>query len=294
MHTYQFLRPGRCWRNLFPVKHQYLLAGLLSGLIACQAQALTLEGNLIQGGMVIGQVQPGDRVLVDGDPVRVSRDGAFLIGFGRDAPLETSITVIRDDKVLEKRVHKIAKRSYQVQKIDGLPKSKVTPPKQDWERIKKEAAMVKAARRSDDPRTDFLDGFIWPVVGRISGVYGSQRVLNGKPRRPHFGVDIAAPAGTKVVAPAAGIVTLASPDLFYSGGTLIIDHGHQFSSSFLHLNKILVKVGDRVQQGDVIAEVGATGRVTGAHLDWRMNLRRARIDPQLLVPPMPVKAASAM
>jgi murein DD-endopeptidase MepM/ murein hydrolase activator NlpD len=125
------------------------------------------------------------------------------------------------------------------------------------------------------------------VQGPITGVYGSQRILNGKPRRPHFGIDVAAPVGTPVYAPAPGIVTLAVPDMYFSGGTLIIDHGHKLSSSFLHLHKMHVAVGDRVEQGDLIAEVGATGRVTGAHLDWRINLRRNRIDPELLVPPMP-------
>jgi len=269
------------------------LLGLLLGLLACQAHALKLEGKFVQGGMLIGHVQPGDRVLVDGQPVRVSDQGVFIMGFGRDAPPTSRVQVVRAGKTLERRQIKIAKRDYRIQRIDGLPKGKVTPPKRDWARIKREIALVKAARSHDDPRTDFLAGFIWPLVGPISGVYGSQRILNGKPKRPHFGVDIAAPVGTPVVAPAAGVVTLASPDLFFSGGTLIIDHGFQLSSSFLHLSKLLVKVGDRVEQGDVIAEVGATGRVTGPHLDWRMNLRKARIDPQLLAPPMPVKAVSS-
>jgi len=161
----------------------------------------------------------------------------------------------------------------------------------DYQRIRRDSAAVKQARERDDPRADFLSGWIWPVEGPISGVYGSQRVLNGKPRRPHFGVDIAMPVGTLVKAPADGLVTLAHPDMFYSGATLIIDHGHKLSSTFLHLSRILVEVGDRVRQGEVIAEVGKSGRVTGAHLDWRMNLRQARIDPQLLAGPMPVQVS---
>ena len=147
--------------------------------------------------------------------------------------------------------------------------------------------MIRKARQRDDPRTDFLSGWMWPVSGPISGVYGSQRVLNGEPRRPHYGVDIAAPVGTPVRAPADGLVTLSHPDMFFSGVTLVLDHGHNLSSSFLHLNKSLVKTGDRVKRGDVIAEVGKSGRVTGAHLDWRMNYQAERIDPELLVPPMP-------
>ena len=173
-----------------------------------------------------------------------------------------------------------------LQRIDGLPPKKVSPSKEDMKRIRKEYAMVRDARARDDAREDFLGGFVWPVKGRISGVYGSQRILNGQPRRPHFGVDVAAPVGTLVRAPAPGIVTLTHDDMFFSGGTLIIDHGHGLSSTFIHLNAILVKEGERVSQGDPIAEVGATGRVTGPHLDWRMNLQGARLDPQLLVEPM--------
>jgi murein DD-endopeptidase MepM/ murein hydrolase activator NlpD len=252
-----------------------------------QADALELKGDLMQGGMVIGTTEPGNRVIYDGEAIRVSPEGLFILGFSRDDELEHTLEVKRGGATVEKRDIFIGKRQYQIQRIDGLPPSKVTPPKRDWARIKRETALVKKARRLDDPRTDFANGFIWPAKGVISGVYGSQRILNGEPRRPHFGVDIAAPKGTPVHAPADGVVTLAYPDMFYSGGTLILDHGHQLSSSFLHLSRLLVKEGDRVKQGDPIAEIGATGRVTGAHLDWRMNLRKARIDPQLLVPPMP-------
>ncbi|MGD8909452.1 MAG: M23 family metallopeptidase [Chromatiales bacterium] len=254
---------------------------------ALQAGSVVLQGDLIQGGMVIGETEPGNRVFYDGDPIRVSREGLFLLGFGRDDSLEHTLEIKKRDETLERRKLVIGKRQYQIQRIDGLPKDKVTPPERDWERIKRETAMIKRARRLDDPRTDFAKGFIWPSRGIISGVYGSQRILNGEPRRPHFGVDIAAPTGTPVYAPADGVVTLAHPDMFFSGGTLILDHGHQLSSSLLHLSRLHVKVGDRVEQGELIAEIGATGRVTGAHLDWRMNLRKARIDPQLLVPPMP-------
>ena len=179
-------------------------------------------------------------------------------------------------------------REYRIQRIDGLPPGKVTPrSKEDLARIRREVAMVKRARLTDDARTDFLGGFRWPIKGPISGVYGSQRILNGEPRQPHYGVDIAVPTGTKALAPAAGVVTLAHPDMFFSGGTLIVDHGHGLSSAFLHLSRILVKKGQRVAQGQPIAEVGATGRVTGPHLDWRINLFGRRIDPELLVGPMP-------
>jgi murein DD-endopeptidase MepM/ murein hydrolase activator NlpD len=167
----------------------------------------------------------------------------------------------------------------------------VTPPPERLERIRRERKLVGAAKARHLSRPDLLldalAGFEWPAVGPISGVYGSQRIYNGTPRSPHYGVDVAMPTGTPVYAPSAGVVTLAEPDLFYSGGTIILDHGFRLSSSFLHLSKLHVEVGQEVNQGDLIAEIGASGRATGAHLDWRMSWRDQRIDPQLLAPPMP-------
>jgi len=269
-----------------------LLTGLLSAVAGAAERPYTLSGELVQGGLVYGKAPPGSQVSQDGQALRVSDQGDFLLGFTRDAPATSQLRIERPDGKVEERSLQVAAREYRVQRIDGLPKSKVTPRSpEDLARIRRDAVAVGKARKRDDDRQDFLGGFVWPVTGPISGVYGSQRILNGEPRRPHFGVDVAAPVGTPVRAPAAGIVTLAEPDLFFSGGTLIIDHGHKLTSSFLHLHKLHVKVGDRVEQGDLIAEVGATGRVTGAHLDWRMNLRDRRIDPELLVPPMPETAA---
>lgn len=181
----------------------------------------------------------------------------------------------------------MARKNYRIQRIEGVPQQTVTPSKAQRERASKEAEKVWLARQTDYRATDFMQEFQWPLLGPISGVYGSQRVYNGQPRRPHYGVDIARPKGTPVVAPAAGLVTLAEPDLFYSGGTLIIDHGHRLSSTFLHLSKLHVKVGQKVKQGDLIGEVGASGRATGPHLDWRMNWRDRRVDPTTLVGPMP-------
>ena len=261
------------------------LALLLSMAPACAE--VNLAGELTQGGMVVGRGAGGAQVWQDGQAVRVSEAGVFLLGFGRDAAPTSELKIRHADGREETRLLQISRRDYRIQRVDGLPERKVTPrSKEDLQRIRDEAATVRRARELDDPREDFLAGFVWPVRGPISGVYGSQRILNGKPRRPHYGVDIARPTGTTVVAPAAGIVTLAEPDLFFSGGTLIIDHGHKLSSSFLHLSRLLVEEGQRVQQGEAVGEIGATGRVTGAHLDWRMNLREHRIDPQLLVPPM--------
>ena len=182
-------------------------------------------------------------------------------------------------------------REYQLQEITGVPQQTVTPSEEHLERIRVERAKVRIAKAQRLSRDDGFraarDGFVWPVMGRISGVYGSQRIYNGRPGTPHYGVDIARPAGTPVIAPAAGVVTLAEPDLFYSGGTVILDHGYGLSSSFLHLSEVSVAVGDQLATGDLIGAIGATGRATGPHLDWRMSWFNQRIDPQLLVPPMP-------
>lgn len=263
------------------------LVGATLGAAALAATALELSGPLVQGALVQGQVVPGTSVAFNDRPLRVSEEGVFVFGLGRDAPAEAVLRIIHGDGHHEERRLAIRQRDYEIQRIDGLPPRQVTPPAAALERIRAEARQAREARRRDDPRTDFLDDFQWPVEGIITGVYGSQRILNGEPRRPHYGVDIAAPTGTPVRAPAGGVVTLAHEDMFFSGGTLIVDHGHGVSSTFLHLERLLVAVGQQVRQGDTIAEVGATGRVTGAHLDWRMNHFTERLDPVLVAGPMP-------
>lgn len=251
-----------------------------------QAGFLQMQGKFIQGGIIIGRTEPDTRLLLDGQPVPVSPEGAFLFGFGRDAPLTARLQINFAQGKREVRILGIKQRQYPIQRIDGLPPQKVTPPPEVLQRIKREAAKVAEARQRDIPEPYFLSGFQWPLRGHISGVYGSQRILNGQPRQPHYGVDISAPTGTPVRAPADGVVTLVDPDMYFSGGTLIVDHGQGLSSSFLHLSKIHVRVGQLVKQGDIIASVGATGRVTGSHLDWRMNWFNRRVDPTVLVPPM--------
>lgn len=277
------------FRSFFPFVG--LIGCLLAG-IATATGNVSLEGAQVQGGMMVGKAAPGSRVTQDGRPILVSADGEFLVGFTRDEKPMVKLVVQTPDGERIVRELTVKPRDYRIQRIDGLPSRKVTPNPEDLARIKADIAAAKKARKREDAREDYRSGFIWPSIGPISGVYGSQRILNGKPRRPHFGVDVAAPVGAPVVAPADGIVTLAHPDMFFSGATLIIDHGHGLSSSFLHLNKILVTEGQHVKQGDPIAEVGASGRVTGPHLDWRMNLRDKRIDPQLLVGPMPDTVAT--
>ncbi len=261
---------------------------LAACLFAAGGRAETvLNGTLAQGGVVFGTTDPGTRLTVDGLPVRVAADGHFVFGFHRDAA-ETALLVIeRPDGQSEQRALSVAQRSFKVQRIDGLPPKMVTPPPETLARIRSDAAEVRAARATDRDRPDFLSGFIWPATGRISGVYGSQRILNGQPRQPHYGIDIAAPTGTPVVAPADGDITLAATDHYFTGGTVILDHGHGLSSTFIHLDKVDVAVGDRLRQGEMIGTVGATGRATGPHLDWRINWFQRRLDPAYLVPPMP-------
>jgi murein DD-endopeptidase MepM/ murein hydrolase activator NlpD len=256
------------------------------------ADPVSLDGNLTQGGLIVGHVPPGSQVTFEGRHVRVGDDGVFLLGFGREAPAQMSVEVTLPDGALERRDLSIAQREYDIQHIDGLPDQMVTPDESLLARIAAERDLILAAWAHDTPAHDFLGGFAWPVIGPISGVYGSQRILNGEPRQPHFGVDMAAPEGTPVGAPAGGIVRLAESDLYFTGGTIIVDHGHGLSSTLMHLASVDVVVGQRVEQGDIVGTVGATGRATGPHLDWRMNLYEARIDPQLLVPPMPDTASA--
>ncbi len=265
---------------------------LLSPILYADEGLISLQGNFIQGGLVFGQVKPGAVVRIDTRTVRVSKNGDFIIGFGRNHPAISLLTI--DAGSAEKFVHKIKieVREYDVQHIAGLPDKKVNPDPEILERIRNEAAAIAKARSRDDSRLDFKDKFIWPVKGPITGVYGSERILNGEPRQPHYGIDIAAPTGTKVLAPAAGIVTYINKEMYFSGGTLVLDHGHNLSSSFLHLHKIHVKLGDRIQQGQMFAEVGATGRATGPHLDWRMNWKQQRIDPSLLINQQPTKSTT--
>ncbi|MEM9304399.1 MAG: peptidoglycan DD-metalloendopeptidase family protein [Pseudomonadota bacterium] len=251
--------------------------------ILVEREGLSLRGQAVQGGLVIGRTDPGATVTVDGNAVMVDPDGVFLFGIGRDQIQPREISVTPADAATISATVTVAAREFNIERIDGLPPSQVSPPPEVLERIRSDARRVRAARARRDGRRDFESGFIWPTRGRVSGVYGSQRILNGEPRRPHYGIDVAAPEGAPVIAPAPGVVTLADPDQYYSGGTLIIDHGLGLSSTFLHMSTIDVEVGQAVAQGERLGGVGSTGRSTGPHLDWRMNAGPVRIDPQLIV-----------
>jgi murein DD-endopeptidase MepM/ murein hydrolase activator NlpD len=276
--------------RLFPSAIVALAALLL--LIGTSAMAMELDGEAVQGGLIFGTVSPGDRVYLDDTEIMVSADGRFVIGFGRDETGQRNLRVLEPGGAAGSQDLTIAKREYQVERVDGLPPKTVTPDPEALERIRQEQEMVVTARARRGENTDYSGGFTWPAGGRISGVYGSQRVLNGEPGRPHFGLDIAAPTGSPVYAPADGVITMTHPDMYFSGGTIILDHGQGLSSTFLHLSKVLVEAGTVVRKGDLIAEIGATGRASGPHLDWRMNWMDQRVDPQLLLATPPPVAAS--
>lgn len=237
-----------------------------------------------QGGLLRGQTDPGTRVWREERELRVDAQGRFLVGLHRDAPEGVTLRFETAGGAGFERSFPITQRDYDVQRIDGLPSSMVTPSESTLARIRAEAEQVRAARSHDAAMDGAHEAFIWPVTGPISSVYGSRRILNGEPRQPHYGIDIAAPEGRPIRATASGVVRLAEDDLYYTGGTVIIDHGHGVSSTYLHMSRLDVGEGDSVARGDIIGAVGATGRVTGAHLCFRYNWFDKRLDPALLLP----------
>ena len=256
-----------------------ILISLILLLISTSSFALTFEGKFIQGSFILGKTKPDSEVFIDKKKVKVTSDGYFVFGLGRDRKYDVIITLNKDGNK-QKIVKKVQKRKYNIQKIDGLEEKKVTPPEEVYERIKRENKWIGEVRTIDSDLIFFTKEFIIPVENAIiSGVYGSQRILNGKPKWPHYGLDFAADEGTKIKAMLDGTVTLAEPDLFYTGGTLIFDHGHGISTLYMHMKKILAKKGQKVKQGDVIGTVGSSGRATGAHLDVRLNWFQTRLDP---------------
>ncbi|GAB3060163.1 M23 family metallopeptidase [Stenotrophomonas tumulicola] len=268
------------------------LAGVLPALLALPAAPVAAQAtdarivfpsSASQGAMVIGKVPAGSSVQYAGRQLRVSGYGSVVFGIGRDEKGPLRVQVQRPDGSGETATIAVTPRDWPTERVNGVPPKTVNPPPAIAARIKREQAQVTAARARDDDRADFAQAFIWPVQGRISGRFGNARVYNGQPGAGHSGMDIAVPTGTPVKAPAAGVVTFAGPDLYLTGGTLLVDHGFGVSSNFLHLSRIDVKVGDRVEQGQVIAAVGATGRTTGPHLHWGMNWFDTRIDPLLVL-----------
>jgi murein DD-endopeptidase MepM/ murein hydrolase activator NlpD len=266
-------------------------AGLLFWTVGVHAEtvingATLLRGGAVEGGLMIARTAPDNRVTLDDAAIPVAPDGLFIVGFHRDSDLPVTIGITKTDGTSQLTVLTPQQRSYQIQRIDGLQKNMVTPPENIIARIKSDQAAVAAARQTPAAAGDFWRGIDWPVTGRISGVFGSQRILNGQPRQPHYGIDIAVPKGTLVRAPASGLVTLVK-DLYFSGWTVIINHGLGLNSTFLHLDSTAISVGDTVQRGSIIGTVGSTGRSTGPHLDWRLDWQGRRIDASLAAGPMP-------
>ena len=244
---------------------------------------VNLQGNFIQGGLVKGKIVPDKEIKFENRILRKDSNGNFVIGFGRDYKENPYFELKVDDKKWLKKSFKITKRKYNTQIINGLQKKMVTPPKSFYDRINRENKSIKLIRNLNSDINYVFQEFIWPNKGIISGVFGSQRILNGKPRRPHYGVDIAAKNGSPVLSPTDSIVRMAENDLYFTGGTIMLDHGHGVISVYSHLSKIKVNVGDKVLKGQKIAEVGSTGRSTGPHLDWRINWFDQRLDPALLI-----------
>tara|TARA_Y100000590_G_scaffold248686_1_gene279441 strand:+ start:198 stop:983 length:786 start_codon:yes stop_codon:yes gene_type:complete len=252
-----------------------ILITLFFLLITTPSFAVTFKGKFIQGSFILGKTDPGSEVSIDKQKVKVTSDGYFAFGLGRDRKNDVLI-IINQKKI----VKKVFKREYKIQRIDGLEEKKVTPPEEVYERIKRENKWIGNARAINSDLDFFKNKFINPLENAIvTGVYGSQRILNGKPKWPHYGIDFAADEGTEIIAMLDGVVTLAEPDLFYTGGTLIFDHGHGISTLYMHMKTLMVKKGQKVKQGDVIGTVGSTGRSTGAHLDVRLNWFQTRLDP---------------
>ena len=252
---------------------------LLIVFFSSKVNAVEFSGKFIQGHFIIGKTESGSQIYIDNKEVKVSKDGFFAFGLDRDRKYDVVILSIKDQKK-KKIIKKVKKRKYNIQRIDGLEPKKVTPPEEVYERIKNENKLIVAAREINSDLDFFKNKFILPLDNAIiTGVYGSQRILNGKPRWPHYGIDFAGDLGTPIKAMASGVVTLAEKDLYFTGATLIFDHGHGISTLYMHLDEIFVEKGDIVKQGDIIGTVGSSGRSTGPHLDVRLNWFGTRLDP---------------
>lgn len=270
----------RIFMHIFPV------ALLLFVFPATAEVPLELTGYATEGGLMFGQTDPDAKVVLDGKSVRVSKSGAFLIGFGRDAVGTKKLQISHAGETRIETIN-VENRDFKIERIDGLPKKKVTPDPKSLARIRKEKAEISAARKTTDATPHYLSGFSWPATGRLSGVYGSQRILNGQPRRPHYGTDIAAPEGTPVGAVTAGRVAFVHDGMFFNGKTVLIDHGLGLRSVYIHLSKTNVKAGQMVKIGEQIGAIGKTGRATGPHLHFGLTLDQTPIDAEVVLGPMP-------
>ena len=247
--------------------------------------AEVISGYPVEGNLIVARTNPSNKIKINNEFLEIDESGIFVFGFHRDEENPIKLVIINNENEQFKTSIKPIKRVYKIQRIDGLKKSMVTPPEDTISRIKSDRKKVNRARKVKLEMGDFIQGFDWPLKGLITGVYGSQRILNDIPKSPHFGIDISVPIGTSVKAPASGIITLTE-DLYYSGYTVILNHGLNINSTFLHLSEINVNLGDRIGRGDLIGLSGDTGRSTGPHLDWRIDWNGKRLDAEMLAGPM--------
>jgi murein DD-endopeptidase MepM/ murein hydrolase activator NlpD len=268
------------------VKRREFLGGAIAFAAPCNFVSafasdtvrFTVSGAMEQGSLALGQAPPGSQAALDGRPLDVTADGRFVFGFAYDQEKPALVTVRYPDGGGDSRSFTPTKREYEIQRVNGLPQATVTPPPEVRARIAHEAETIYLARLTNSAGSDFLSGFDWPAPGIESGTFGSQRIDNGVPMSPHFGVDMAAPVGTPIHAPAAGIVTITG-DYYLDGGFTLIDHGQGVSTCYLHQSQRLVKAGDHVARGQLIGRIGQTGRATGPHLHWELNWFEVRLDP---------------
>jgi murein DD-endopeptidase MepM/ murein hydrolase activator NlpD len=253
-------------------------------------RALSLTGQLVQGGWARGLAPRGVRALsLNGKSVPIAADGRFFIAFDRDSGSSALLVAEASDGSLVDYELAIARRGWKIEHVGVGPRPGATPSEEFARRRAAELAQIKAARAVEREAEGWRQRMIWPVVGRLSGRFGSQRIYNGTPGGYHSGTDIATgSSGTPFVAPADGVVMLAAQSPFsLEGRLLMIDHGMGLNSAFLHCSALAVGLGDAVRQGQVIGRIGATGRVTGPHLHWSLKWRDSRLDPELFVPQMP-------
>ena len=260
----------------------------IDSLKADESIGFNLSGIEKQGGLIVGKTNANNTVTLNDIPIEVSKQGDYVFGFSRDDKTNYNLVITNPSGASKLKVLKPTKREYKLQRIEGIKKSIMQPNPKAVARSQKDSKQIKAARKISSELTSFANGFISPIKGTITGVYGSQRIYNGVPKRPHFGLDYAGKIGDPVKSPASGKVLLWVPDMFYSGGTMIIDHGHGVSSTFLHLSHSFVKTGAIVKQGEVVASVGNSGRTTGPHLDWRINWFNVKIDPAFVLKLVPL------